>query len=122
IRFSDRGSVLEAGRFGFELELLRVVANDADFFRRKPARGFGLDLQREFHLGALGPLKLHHDRIQDGIERLDRANHVDFNRAEKSARISAPGRSRLPIGWRRPSFDRRWSAADAGWCLRAPPV
>ena len=54
----------------------------------KTAGGFGLDFQRELHLRALRALKLHHDGVQDRIERLHRTNHVDFDRAVEAARLA----------------------------------
>ena len=80
--------LFEASRFRFELELAGIVANHADLAFGKSARRFGRDFQRKLHLHALGALKLHHDRIQDRIERLHRTNHVDFDRAIEPVRLA----------------------------------
>ena len=48
--------LFETRRFRFELELPRIVADDADFTFGKAAGGFRLVLKRQFHFCAVGSL------------------------------------------------------------------
>jgi len=81
----DDPLLFETSGFGFELELPRIVANHADLVVSKAGGRFGFDVKRERDLRALCALKLHHHRIEDRIERLDRPNHVDLDRAVEPA-------------------------------------
>jgi hypothetical protein len=80
--------IVKARGFRVNLKLPGIVANHADLAVGEPAWRFGLDLERELDPCALGTLKLHHDRIEDRIERLHWANYVDFDRTIEPSRIA----------------------------------
>src|SRR5271166_5493570 len=86
-RRSSLNLSLEAGGFGLELQLARIVADDADIGLGESVFRVGLDLQRQLHLGAYAALQFHHHRVQDGVERLHRPNHVDFDRSVEPPRL-----------------------------------
>jgi hypothetical protein len=67
---SAGNSILESRRAGLELELLGVVAHDADITLGKAILRLGLGLQRHRHLGAGRALQLQRDSVEDGLDDL----------------------------------------------------
>jgi hypothetical protein len=73
--------VIKAGRFYLEFELARIVTNDANVAFRESGGRFRLDLERQFHLGSLGPLQFHHHGVQDGVDCLSQSRPSQKNGA-----------------------------------------
>ena len=130
-------SFLEVRRFGAKLQLPRIVPHHVDVVVGKAVGGLGSDLQSDCYLGPSGPLQLHDDGVQNCIERLYRANHVDLDRAVEAPwpdrfcglpwrhRISRPRWCRgRRFSWHRPQPRanrlRRGVGRDLRCCLRSP--
>ena len=65
-----------------------IISNYANICLIKTSFCFCLDFNGDPYLGAWRPLKLHDDGVEHGVERLDRPNHVEIDRAVEPARLA----------------------------------